>query len=115
VLVTTEASLAALGGELGRAVDVRRFRPNLHLELDAPAFAELDWEGALLQVGDVEIELLHPCTRCAIPTRDPDTAERWPGLLRHLVAGHRQLFGINAIVTGPGVAAEGAPVRVLAP
>jgi uncharacterized protein YcbX len=52
VLVTTEASRRALEAALGRPVDLRRFRTNLHLELDAPAFAEERWQGGRLQVGD---------------------------------------------------------------
>jgi uncharacterized protein len=52
VLVTTEASRRALEAALGRPVDLRRFRTNLHLDLDAPAFAEERWQGGRLQVGD---------------------------------------------------------------
>ena len=29
-------------------IDLRRFRTNLHLDIDAPAWAELGWEGAEL-------------------------------------------------------------------
>ena len=36
--------------------------------------------------GGVKLRLLHPCERCAIPTRDPDTQVKWPHLLRHLHA-----------------------------
>ena len=107
LLVTTDATLRALGGELGGPVDLRRFRPNLHLELDAPAWAELDWEGhELLFAGGVRLRLLHPCVRCAIPTRDPDTQVKWPQLLKHLNATHEQRFGINArVVTGGRIGA----------
>lgn len=43
VLVTVAASLEALGEELGAPVDLLRFRPNLHLDLVAPVFAEESW------------------------------------------------------------------------
>jgi uncharacterized protein YcbX len=46
VLVTTEASRRAVAEALGRPVELRRFRANLHLDLDAPAFAEERWEAA---------------------------------------------------------------------
>ena len=59
-------------------VDLRRFRTNLHLRLDAEAFAEERWEGRRVRVGDAELVLLHPCERCAIPTRDPDTTRSGP-------------------------------------
>jgi uncharacterized protein len=102
VLVTFEASRAALARELETEIDLRRFRPNLHLALDAPAWAEEDWTGRTLRFsGGLALELLHPCERCAIPTRDPDTQAKWPDLLRHLDARHTTLFGINARVLGP--------------
>src|SRR5262245_53262012 len=69
LLVTLKPTLDALGDELGAPVDLRRFRTNLHLDIDAPAWAELGWEGRELQfAGGVRLRLLHPCERCAIPT-----------------------------------------------
>jgi uncharacterized protein len=102
LLVTTEASLRALGEELSGPVDVRRFRPNLHLDVDVPGWDDLTWEGRELAfAGGVRLRLLHPCERCAIPTRHPDTQVKWPGLLRYLHDAHEQNFGINArVITG---------------
>ena len=108
LLVTTEATLQALGEELHGPVDLRRFRPNLHLDLDADAWAELAWEGAeMVFSGGVRLRLLHPCVRCAIPTRDPVTTAKWPELLRQLDARHGTLFGINARVVRSGRIAVG--------
>jgi MOSC domain-containing protein len=113
LLITTEATLEALGHELHGPVDLRRFRPNLHLDLDAEGWAELDWEGSELEFdGGVRLKLLHPCERCAIPTRDPATQRKWPLLLRHLAREHDTLFGINARVTTPGRIADGEAVRL---
>jgi uncharacterized protein YcbX len=112
LLVTVEASRTSLESELGRPIDLRRFRPNLHLRLDAPAFAEEGWVGRRLRVGEAELELLHPCERCAIPTRDPDTREKWPELLRHLARAHDTLFGINARALRPATVRVGDAVVV---
>ena len=112
LLVTVEASRAALERELGRPIDRRRFRPNLHVRLDTPPFAEQDWTGRRLRVGDAELEMLDPCERCAIPTRDPDTTEKWPALLRHLAAEHATLFGIYARALGPATVRVGDAVVV---
>ena len=114
VLVTTEASRRALQAELGgRPVDLRRFRPNVHLSVVGPPWIEHGWEGATMTFsGGVVLELLHPCVRCAIPNRDPDTQERWPGLLRHLAARHGTLFGINARVAVPGRIATSQGVEI---
>jgi uncharacterized protein YcbX len=113
LLVTTQASLDALGSELGASIDVRRFRPNLHLAMDAPAWAELGWEGRELAFeGGVRLRLLHPCERCAIPTRHPDTQVKWPDLLKHLTAAHDMCFGINARVMVGGRVAAGEKVEL---
>lgn len=114
LLLTTAASLAALGDELDGPIDLRRFRPNVHLELDAEPWAELGWEGGeLVFEGGVRVRLLHPCERCVIPTRHPDTQEKWPGLLRHLTAHHGMAFGINGRVLAAGRIEIGEQVQVL--
>ncbi len=115
LLVTTQATLDALGEELDGPIDLRRFRPNVHLEMDAAAWEELGWEGADLEFsGGVRLRLLHPCIRCAIPTRHPDTQVKWPGLLRHLAASHDQCFGINARVLTGGRLGAGEEARLIA-
>jgi MOSC domain-containing protein len=112
LLITVEATRAALEEELGRPLDLRRFRPNLHLRLDSAPFAEEGWEGRRVRVGDAVLELREPCERCAIPTRDPDTTAKWPELLRHLAREHRTLFGIYARPLGPATVRVGEPVTV---
>ena len=116
LLVTLRTTLDDLGSELGGAVDVRRFRPNLHLEMDAPPWAELGWEGGELRFsGGIRLGLLHPCERCVIPTRHPDTQAKWPGLLKHLTAAHDMCFGINARVMVGGRVAAGETVEFVPP
>jgi len=112
VLVTTRATHEAIERELGRALDQRRWRTNVHVELDAPAFAEEEWEGRTLSVGAATFTLLHPCERCAIPTRDPDTQEKSADLLRHLFRVHLGLFGLNARAHGPARIRVGDRVAV---
>jgi hypothetical protein len=113
LLVTTQATLEAVSAELGRELDLRRFRTNIHISLDAEAYAEEGWQGRRLQVGDTVLELLHPCERCVIPTRDPETAEKHAELLRWLTRERAGLFGINARATGPGRVAVGDPVTLI--
>jgi uncharacterized protein YcbX len=114
LLVTAQATLDALGEELGGPIDLRRFRPNLHLEMDAPPWAELGWEGGELAFeSGVRLRLLHPCERCAIPTRHPETQVKWPDLLKHLTARHDMCFGINARVVAGGRVGAGERVELL--
>ncbi|GIH81349.1 MOSC domain-containing protein [Planobispora longispora] len=112
VLVTVEASRTALEEELGGPVDLRRFRPNLHLSLDAPAFDEQDWgAGTVISVGEVELTVTGdhagPCIRCAVPSWDPDGRERWPELQKHLIQRHGNKFGVIMRVTRPGTVRRG--------
>lgn len=109
LLVIFGASHRAVEAALG-AFDVLRWRPNLVVEADAEPFAEHGWEGRELRVGDARLQLLHPCERCVIPTRDPGTAEKWPELLRWLFGQRDGLFGINARALGPARVAEGDEV-----
>lgn len=111
LLVTFGASHRAVEEALG-PFDALRWRPNVHVEADAEAFAEVAWEGRTLRVGEARLRLLHPCERCVIPTRDPDTAERWPELLRWLAAERGTLFGINARPTGHATIAVGDEVSL---
>ena len=110
VLITTQATLDALGAELGGAIDLRRFRTNVHCVLDAAPYDEEGWEGATVTIGAARMVLLHPCERCVIPTRDPDTQVKWGELLRHLTRAHRGLFGMNARPLGPARIAVGDPI-----
>jgi uncharacterized protein YcbX len=113
ILVTTQATLDAVSDAVDRPLDLRRFRTNIHVVLDDPAYAEERWEGRRLRVGDVVLDLLHPCERCVIPTRDPDTTEKHAELLRWLTRERAGLFGINARATGAGRIAVGDPVTLL--
>jgi len=113
VLVTVEATRLAVERALGRALDLRRFRTNVHLTLDSAPFAEERWEGARMHfAGGVVLRLAHPCVRCVIPTRDPDTQLKWPELARWLVAQRDNLFGLNAWVQSSGRIALGEAVSV---
>jgi uncharacterized protein YcbX len=113
LLVTTQATLDAVGEQLGTRLDLRRFRTNAHVVLDdAPAYAEEGWEGRELTIGEAAFRILHPCERCVIPTRDPDNAEKWAELLRWLTRERRGLFGINVRPLAPARIAVGDPVSV---
>jgi uncharacterized protein YcbX len=115
VLVTTQATHDDVEQLFGRRLERERWRTNLHLETDAPAFAEHGWEGRRLIVGDVELRLLHPCKRCTIPTWAPGGRERTPELLTWFHREHAGRFGINARVEVPGVLRADAEVRVEPP
>ena len=113
VLVTTEASHRATQEGVGMELDLRRYRTNVHLDLRLEAFAEAGWEARVLRVGDATFDLLHPCVRCVIPTRDPDTQRKDPELLRWLARERGGCFGINARARGVARVAVGDPVHLV--
>lgn len=115
LLVTTEASLAALNGAIaeggGEPVPMRRFRPNLVIDGDA-AWAEDDWRR--IRVGDATFRAVKGCARCVITTLERDAAGEVAGgkepirtLARIRRFGGAVWFGVNLI---PDTA--GATVRV---
>lgn len=112
VLVTTRATLDAVSAALCAPLDLRRFRTNIHVVLDDAPYAEERWEGRTLTVGDATLDLLHPCVRCVIPTRDPATTAKDPNILRWLTRHHGGLFGINARMRGSGRIAVGDAVQL---
>lgn len=113
VHVTVEATRRALAAQLGHPMDLRRFRTNLHVELDAEPFAEEGWRGRRLRVGDAELELRSACVRCDMPNRDPDTLVKDTSLMRWLAREHRALFGLIGRAAEPAVVRVGDRVELL--
>jgi uncharacterized protein YcbX len=53
-------------------LDMRRFRPNLVVS-GCEGYAEDSWRE--IRIGEIDFRLPKPCSRCAIPSIDPDTAQ----------------------------------------
>ena len=75
VSIINLASVRDLEQRLSRRLDPLRFRANVYVE-GWPAWAENDWEGRPLSLGEVETEVFKPIVRCAAPGVDPTTAIR---------------------------------------
>ena len=116
LLVTTTASLQAVSELCQRPLDMRRFRPNLVLS-GAQPWQEESWRK--LRIGDIELALVKPCTRCILTTVDPDTGvadpDRVPLLpMSKQKRGHAGVvFGMNALVTKSGKFSLHEQVHVL--
>jgi uncharacterized protein YcbX len=104
LLVMTESALRALADSLPDSViDVRRFRPSIVVEADAPGHPEFDWAGRRATIGTASIEFGVPCPRCVMVTREIDESTPVdPAVLRHVVRDLDQNVGIYATVTVPG-------------
>jgi uncharacterized protein YcbX len=113
-LLISQASLDDLNARLEHPVAMRRFRPNLVVSGCEP-FEEDRWRR--IRIGGIGFRVVKPCSRCPIPTIDPDTGERGAEPLRTLM-GYRQrdnkvYFGQNLIHDGTGELAEGMAVEIL--
>jgi uncharacterized protein YcbX len=101
LLVISQSSLDELARQWGAMIDFRRFRPNLIIGGRCEPFAEDHWRS--IRVGDAIFDLVKPCTRCVIPSLDPDTQIQTDGFLRFLAAQRRKedgkvYLGQNAIL-----------------
>jgi uncharacterized protein YcbX len=71
-LLIADSSLAALNEAMQLTLDMRRFRPNLVVS-GCEGYAEDSWRE--IRIGEIDFRLPKPCSRCAIPSIDPDTAQ----------------------------------------
>ncbi len=118
ILVISQASLDDLSQRWGKIVDWRRFRPNIMIAGDLPPYIEDQCRG--LRIGKLELALVKPCSRCVIPSINPDSAEKDNSLIK-MLAEHRRradgktYLGQNAIVrnTTYGQLAIGDQVELL--
>lgn len=95
VLVVFEASVKRLSEEMGREIEVERFRPNAMVETDLDPYAEVDLEpGTPIRLGDNDFTVQKPCERCVLPSWDPRGRNRDKELHKHIVTGLGNHFGV---------------------
>jgi len=120
LLLTNAASLDALNGWMVEAgspeapLPMTRFRPNVVVS-GAEPWAEDDWVGRRLRIGEVTFRAVKPCDRCVVTTTDQETGERGREPLRTLAryrnVNQKLMFGLNLIPDPPfGQIAPGDPV-----
>ncbi|HKA83309.1 MAG TPA: MOSC domain-containing protein [Acidimicrobiales bacterium] len=94
--------------------DVRRFRPNVVIDIDGEAFCEDRWSGQAIQVGTrTVLEVAQPTVRCAMPLRSQPGLQRQPrlfGALNELNPAFPNHLGVYARVRTPGPIRVGDPV-----
>lgn len=124
-LITTLQSLEALNQEIARSggapVGMERFRPNIVIDADRP-WAD-DYCKAI-KIGDVVIDLVKPCVRCVVTTKDQATGksmgkEPLKSLGKIRRSAHSELsgalFGWNAVPRNQGEIRVGDAVEVVEP
>jgi uncharacterized protein YcbX len=81
---------------------VRRFRPNLLVDLPGDGWAEDTWCGqATVRIGTVELRPQEPCMRCTMVGRPQPNLDEDRDIFHTLARHHRGLFGAwTAVATG---------------
>ena len=103
VSVISTQTIARLGAMVGVELDVRRFRPNILVDIgdDAP-FAEDAWVGRVLRLGGARFRIDKRDGRCVVITIDPETGERSPAILRAVVEERQGCLGVYGTTVEPG-------------
>ena len=114
LLVLTTASLrtaAALHPE--GDWNVRRFRPNLLVDVDGDGWIEDGWcARATLRTGAVELRPQEPCIRCTMVTRPQPSLDGDPQIFRALARNHEGRLGAWTAVVTSGLVRLGDAVGV---
>jgi uncharacterized protein len=116
-LVST-ASLRWLAARVGdaSAADVRRFRPNILLEVPGDAERpEDEWRGRTLRLGDgVRMDVVGRAERCVMTTMSQPALDDDGRILRILAELNEACFGVYASVRASGRVRVGDGVHLLA-
>jgi hypothetical protein len=107
VSIITTATIRALAQAAGVAPDQRRFRMNLVIESDGPAFAEKEWVGRSLRVGEMRLVVTEQDRRCQMITLDPETGASTPAVLKLAGELNNAFAGVYASVMTTGTVAVG--------
>ncbi len=114
-LLISQASLDDLNRRLPVSLPMERFRPNLVIS-GCDAYAEDSWQR--IRIGELIFRVVKPCSRCVIPTIDPETGRRQGDeplktLLQYRKQGNKVMFGQNLLHDGIGHLSQGMEVEIL--
>jgi uncharacterized protein len=103
ILVLTTASLRTAARHYPDGTwDVRRFRPNVLIDLEGDGWVEDSWVGCQLRIGTVTLLPTQPCIRCTMVTRSQPGLDADVAVFRTLARHHGGLFGVWSDVVVPG-------------
>ena len=112
-LLISANSLAALNQVMQLEMAMNRFRPNLVVS-GCDGYAEDSWRQ--ISIGGIGFRLPKPCSRCSVPTIEPETAETGKEPLTTLSRlrkwQNKVYFGQNALHDGSGLLSVGDTVQI---
>jgi uncharacterized protein YcbX len=103
------ATIAGLARLVEARLDVRRFRPNLLVDVSGD-FPEDDWVGRVLRIGGARMRVDQRDRRCVMINVDPDTTERDAAVLKAVARERDTCLGVYGTTVQPGLVAVGDPV-----
>jgi uncharacterized protein YcbX len=112
VSLANAASHKAVEQHLSRDLSIHRWRSNIWIDGAAP-WAEFDWVGKDLRIGNAILRLKEPATRCMSTAANPDTGQRDADTLGALEHFGHQDFSVLAEVIHDGTIAIGDSLQVL--
>lgn len=116
LLLLTTASLRAMEQVAPESrFDVRRFRPNLLIDVGGADLAEFAWCGGRLRGTQVSLSTDIPAIRCSIPTREQADLPSDPDILRAVNAHADRCLGVYTTVEQGGTLAGGEPLEFIPP
>jgi uncharacterized protein YcbX len=108
-------SARQLSEETGTAIDKRRFRANVYIDLMSDqGFGENELVGHSVKIGSkVIVRVLERDARCAMITLDPDTSERTPAVLKKVAQAHEGTAGVYGAIIVEGMLHKGDVIEVI--
>ena len=116
LLLLNQASLDDLNQKLETPVTIQNFRGNLIIE-GAKAYAEDHWKK--IRIGNIEFDMVKPCSRCVMTTNDPQkgilSASKEPlkTLAKYRNFPKGIMFGVNLIPRSFGEIKKGGKLEVI--
>ena len=115
LLLISESSLIDLNSRAPEEITMKRFRPNLVVKNTEP-YQEDNWE--IIRIGDCELQIVKPCSRCVLTTVDPETGkfsgrEPLKTLSKYRKLNGEVVFGQNLIPRSSGKLEVGMKVEIL--
>lgn len=113
-LLTNDKSMDDLNERMGKEFSIKRFRPNIVVNGTEP-YEEDSWKK--IRIGDVVFHVVKPCSRCSIPTIDPETGQMSKEPLKTLSTYRKRnfkiMFGQNMVPENIGEINVNDEVEVL--
>ena len=112
LLITTAGLRGGAAAYPAGAWDVRRFRPNILIQLDNEGWLEDAWAGRRLNIGSAQLIPRQRCTRCTMVNRAQPGLDKDVNIYKTLYRTHQGEAGMWTQVMLPGSISEGDVVEV---